>query len=106
MSSHVFELLKIKGFHAAEQKELEAESARFRLKPDQIGHMVASVSFCPTGGKMLFGPKIDEVQIINCETTDDYSDWDTFCLVKVEDPPYDPRLFIVRQEHLEKPPIN
>ena len=55
---------------------------------------------------MLFGPKIDEVQIINCETTDDYSDWDTFCLVKVQDPPWDPRLLVVRQEDLEKPPIN
>jgi len=106
LSSHVFELLKIKGFHAAEQEELQAQSVRFRLKPDEIGHMVASVSFCPTGGKMLFGPKKDEVRVINCEATDDYSDWDTFCLVKVEDPPYDPRLLIVRQEYLEKPPIN
>ncbi len=106
MSSLLLEYLKMRWFTKAEEEELESELARFRLRPDEIGHMVVSVSFCPTGGKMVFGPKKDQVRIINCEATDDYSDWVTFCLVKVQDPPWDPRLLVVRQEDLEKPPIN
>ncbi len=107
MSSLLFEYIKTRWFtEQADQEELESELARLRLRPDEIGHMVASVSFCPTGGKMVFGPKKDEVRIIDCAATDDYSDWDTFCLVKVQDPPWDPRLLVVRQEDLEKPPIN
>ena len=76
------------------------------VRVDGIGHLVASVSFSPTGGKMILGPKKDDVRCINCEPVEDYSDWDTFCLVEVQDPPWDARLVIVRQEYLEKAPIN
>jgi len=55
---------------------------------------------------MVLGPEKDAIRYIDCKPVTDYSDWDTFCLVKVQDPPYDPRLLIVRQEQLMKPPIN
>ena len=98
--------LKTRWFTKAEQEELESELVRFRFRPGEIGSIVAAVSFCPTGGKMIFGPKKEEVRIINCDTTDDYSGWDTYCLVKVQDPPWDARLLVVRQDQLETPPIN
>lgn len=102
MSSHFFELLKVKGFIEADQEQLEKQLVPFR----GIGHLIASVSFSPGGGKMVLGPAKNAVRCIDCEPVTDYSDWETFCLVKVEDPPYDPRLLIVRQEQLETPPIN
>lgn len=103
MSSHLLEYLKTRWFTEHADKDALVSA----LVPfNGIGHMIASVSFCPTGGKMILGPKKNEIRVIGCETSDDYSDWDTFCLVKVEDPPFDPRLLIVRQEQLETPPIN
>ena len=103
MSSHFFELLKVKGFIEADQEELEAQVV---YPFDGIGHLVASVSFSPGGGKMVLGPEKDAVRCIDCKPVTDYSDWETFCLVKVQDPPYDPRLLIVRQSQLVKPSIN
>jgi hypothetical protein len=102
----LLQYLKVRWFTEAEQEDLESERVRLRFRPDEIGEMIASVSFCPTGGKMILGPKKDEVRIIDCEAVDDYSDWDTFCLVKVQDPPWDPRLLVVRHDDLEKPPVN
>jgi len=55
---------------------------------------------------MVLGPAKNAIRCIDCKPVTDYSDWDTYCLVKVEDPPYDPRLLIVRQGQLVKPSIN
>ena len=104
MSSLLLEYIKTRWFtEDADQEELETESVQF---DGIIGHLVASVSFRPEGGKMVLGPEKDAMRCIDCKPVKDYSDWDTFCLVKIEDPPYDPRLLVVREEHLEKPPIN
>jgi len=102
LSSYVFELLKVKGFIEADREELEDQLVPFR----GIGSLVASVSFSPGGGKMVLGPEKDAIRCFDCKPVKDYSDWDTFCLIKVEDPPYDPRLLIVRQEQLETPSVN
>ncbi len=87
----------------AEKHELEDQSVRF----EGIGHLVASVSFCPSGGKMVLGPKKDEIRIIECNIPEnkDYSDWDTYCLVQMDEMLGGPRLIVVRQEHLVRPSI-
>jgi hypothetical protein len=104
LSSPLFEYLKVKGF--TEDSEEALESQVVDSVDGIIGHLVASVSFGPSGEKMILGPKKDEVRYIDCVPIEDYSDWDTYCLVKVQDHPYDARLLIVRQDQLEKPPIN
>lgn len=103
MSSPLLGYLKTRWFTEAEQSELESQVVR---KIDGIGHLIASVSFGPTDEKMILGPKKDDVRCINCEPIEDYSDWATYCLVKVQDHPWDARLLVVRQDQLEKPPIN
>ncbi|MFQ5539354.1 MAG: hypothetical protein ACE5FB_03055 [Candidatus Binatia bacterium] len=85
----------------AEKHELEDQVVPFR----GIGSLVASVSFSPTGGKMVLGPKKDEVRCIDCVPVKDYSDWDTYCLVQL-DHIGGPELLIVRQQDLEKPTIH
>ncbi len=85
----------------AEKHQLEDQLVPFR----GIGHLVCSVSFSPTGGKMVLGPKKDEVRCIDCEPVEDYTDWDTYCLVQ-HDRLGGPELLIVRQEHLEKATIH
>ena len=95
--------LKTKWFTEAEKEEIESQV----VHPfDGIGHLVASVSFSPGGGKMVLGPEKDAIRCIDCEPVTDYSDWDTYCLVKVQDPPWDARLLVVRQEQLVTPAIN
>ena len=104
MSSPLLGYLKTRWFtEQAEKEELDAEV----VHPfGGIGHLIASVSFGPAGAKMILGPKKDEVRCINCEPIEDYSDWDTYCLVQVQDPPWDARLLVVRQGQLETPLIN
>jgi len=102
MSTALFNYLNTKWFtETAEKHEMEEKAIRF----DGIGHLVASVSFCPTGGKMVLGPKKDEVRCIGCTPVKDYSDWDTYCLVQMDEMIGGPRLIVVRQEHLVKPSI-
>ncbi len=104
MSSPLLGYLKTRWFTEAEKEDLESKLVH--SVDGVIGHLIASVSFGPTDEKMILGPKIDEVRCINCEPIEDYSDWDTYCLVKVQDHPWDARLLVVRQDQLEKPPIN
>jgi hypothetical protein len=103
MSTPLFNYINMRWFtETAEKHEMEEMAVRF----DGIGHMVASVSFGPTGGKMVLGPKKDEMRCIDCKPVDDYSDWDTFCLVQLDEMIGGPRLIVVRQQYLVGATVN